>query len=120
MAKVGRFVVDPRAGSYCQITLDSGEKIVINHDKGGFKGGHLTIEVPKFLGLSSDRIFACDLDSEHGKGRAHSAHTRRPAGQCGGDAPGSLRGVRQGVPLGGRGQDRVRGAGDDPMTARRR
>jgi hypothetical protein len=67
MAKVGRFVVDPRAGSYCQITLDSGEKIVINHDKGGFKGGHLTIEVPKFLGLSSDRIFACDLDSEHGR-----------------------------------------------------
>ena len=67
MAKVGRFVIDPRAGSYCQITLDSGEKIVINHDKGGFKGGHVTIEVPKFLGLSSDRIFACDLDSEHGR-----------------------------------------------------
>ena len=29
MAKVGRFVTDPRAGAYCQITLDSGEKIVI-------------------------------------------------------------------------------------------
>lgn len=67
MVKVGRFVVDPRAGAYCQITLDSGEKIVVNHDKGGFKGGHLTIEVSKFLGLSSDRIFSCDLDADLGR-----------------------------------------------------
>jgi hypothetical protein len=67
MAKVGRFVTDPKSGAYCQITLDSGEKILVNHDKGGFKGGHLTIEVPKFLGLSSDRIFSCDLDSADGK-----------------------------------------------------
>jgi hypothetical protein len=67
MAKVGRFVTDPRAGAYCQITLDSGEKIVISHDKGGFKGGMLTIEVQKFMGFSSDRVFACDLDSEAGR-----------------------------------------------------
>ena len=39
MPKVGRFVTDPRAGAYCRITLDSGEKIIVNHDKGGFKGG---------------------------------------------------------------------------------
>jgi hypothetical protein len=67
MAKVGRFVTDPAAGSYCQITLDSGEKIVVNHDKGGFKGGRLTIEAPKLMGLSSDRLFECDLDSPPGK-----------------------------------------------------
>jgi hypothetical protein len=67
MTKVGRFVTDPKAGAYCQITLDSGEKITVNHDKGGFKGGHLTIEVPKFMGLSSDRIFICDLDAPDGK-----------------------------------------------------
>src|SRR5262245_49703553 len=66
MAKVGRFVTDPKAGAYCQITLDSGEKIIVNHDKGGFKGGHLTIEVSKFLGLNSERIFVCDLDSAEG------------------------------------------------------
>jgi hypothetical protein len=66
MAKVGRFVTDPKAGAYCQITLDSGEKILVNHDKGGFKGGHVTIEVSKFLGLSSERIFECDLDSAAG------------------------------------------------------
>jgi hypothetical protein len=67
MAKVGRWVTDPKAGAYCKITLDSGEKVVVNHDKGGFKGGLLTIEVLKFMGLSSDRIFACDLDSQEGK-----------------------------------------------------
>lgn len=67
MPKVGRFVTDPRAGTYCQITLDTGEKVIANHDKGGFKGGLLTIEVSKFLGLSSDRIFACNLDSPQGQ-----------------------------------------------------
>jgi hypothetical protein len=67
MAKVGRFVTDPRAGAYCQITLDSGEKLVVNHEKGGFKGGMLTIEVVKFMGLSSDRFFTCNLDSELGR-----------------------------------------------------
>jgi hypothetical protein len=67
MAKVGRWVTDPKAGAYCKITLDSGEKILVNHDKGGFQGGLLTIERIKLLGLSSDRIFACNLDSHEGK-----------------------------------------------------
>jgi hypothetical protein len=67
MGKVGRFVTDPRAGAYCQIVLDSGEKIVVNHDQGGFKGGWLTIEALKFMGFSSDRIFACSLDSPEGR-----------------------------------------------------
>jgi hypothetical protein len=67
MGRVGRFVTDPKAGAYCRITLDSGEKIVVNHDKGGFNGGHVTIEVPKWMGLSADRVFACDLDSPQGR-----------------------------------------------------
>ena len=67
MAKVGQFVIDPGAGSYCQITLDSGEKIVISHEKGGHKGGPLTIEVSRFFGLSSARIFRCDLDADEGR-----------------------------------------------------
>jgi hypothetical protein len=67
MAKVGRFVTDPRAGAYCQITLDSGEKLMVNHEKGGFTGGMLTIEVVKFMGLSSNRFFTCDLDSKGGR-----------------------------------------------------
>jgi hypothetical protein len=67
MAKVGRFITDPKAGAYCQIVLDSSEKITVNHDKGGFKGGRLTIEAPKWMGLSSDRIFEFDLDDAAGK-----------------------------------------------------
>ena len=67
MAKVGQWVTDPKAGAYCRITLDSGEKIVVNHEKGGFKGGWLTIERVKLLGFSSDRIFACNLDSKEGQ-----------------------------------------------------
>jgi hypothetical protein len=65
--KVGRIMTDPRAGAYCQITLDSGEKVIVNHEKGGSKGGLLTIEVTKFMGFASDRIFARDLDSPAGQ-----------------------------------------------------
>jgi hypothetical protein len=67
MAKVGPFISDPKAGAYCQITLDSGEKVIVNYDKGGFKGGRVTIELSKFMGFSSERIFTCDLDSPQGK-----------------------------------------------------
>ena len=67
MAKVGPFVTDPKAGAYCQIVLDSGEKVLVNHDKGGAKGGRVTIEVTKFMGFSSDRVFTCELDSPEGK-----------------------------------------------------
>jgi len=66
MAKVGPFITDPKAGAYCRITLDSGEKIIVNHEKGGLKGGRLTIEASRLMGLSSDRIFMCDLDSQEG------------------------------------------------------
>lgn len=61
MAKVGRFVVDPKAGAYCHITLDSGEKIIVNHDKGRTKGGSLTIEKTGWLGLGGERVFAGNL-----------------------------------------------------------
>lgn len=67
MAKVGPFVVDPKAGAYCRITLDSGEKILVNHDKGGLKGGRVSIETSKFFGFSGERVFECDLDSPAGK-----------------------------------------------------
>jgi hypothetical protein len=67
MTKVGPLITDPKAGAYCQMTLDSGTKLIVNHDKGGFKGGHLTIEVTRFMGFSSDRIFMCDLDSPGGR-----------------------------------------------------
>ena len=67
MGKVGRFVVDPKAGAYCDVTLDNGEKITVNHNKGGFKGGPLSLEKKKWMGLGSERLFICDLDSPGGK-----------------------------------------------------
>ena len=70
MAKVGRFVTDPKAGSYCQITLDSGEKIIVNHER-----SRLTIELSKLFGFSSDRLFTCDLDEPDTR-QAMSALTR--------------------------------------------
>jgi hypothetical protein len=68
MAKVGTFVTDPGAGAYCQIKLDSGEKILVNHPKGGFKGGPLTVTEVKWMGLASgETLFSCDLDTPGGK-----------------------------------------------------
>jgi hypothetical protein len=68
MGKVGRFVTDPKAGAYCQITLDSGEKILVSHDKGGFKGGSVTIAGVKWLGLASgETLYEVNLDSPEGK-----------------------------------------------------
>ena len=67
MAKVGRFVTDPKAGAYCQIVLDSGEKILVNHDKGGFKGGTVTVTQMKWMGLASGETFLrLDLDGPAG------------------------------------------------------
>lgn len=66
MGKVGRFVTDPN-GAYCDVTLDSGEKVIVNHDKGGFKGGHVSLEKKKWMGLGSDRLFTCDLETPAGK-----------------------------------------------------
>ena len=76
MGQVGRFVSNPRAGAYCNITLDSGEKIIVNHDKGGTKGGQLTIEKSGWLGLGGQRVFACNLDSPD----ARAAMVRLTAG----------------------------------------
>ena len=68
MGKVGRFVTDPKAGAFCQIVLDSGEKILVSHDKGGFKGGRLTIATLKWLGLASgETLFELDLDTPVGR-----------------------------------------------------
>ena len=68
MARVGRFVTDPKAGAYCHLVLDGGEKIVVSHDKGGFKGGSLTVSQVKWMGLASGETFLkVDLDGAAGK-----------------------------------------------------
>jgi hypothetical protein len=57
MAKGGRFVTDARAGAYCHITVESGEKLLVSHNKRGFKGGSITISLVKRWGLSSDTLY---------------------------------------------------------------
>jgi hypothetical protein len=73
MGKVGRFVTDPKAGAYCQVTLDSGDKILVSHDRGGFAGGSVTIQEVRWWGFASGEILLrCDL--EHDDGRRLLAH----------------------------------------------
>jgi len=68
MAKIGTFVVDPRAGSYCNITLDSGDRLIISHDQGGFKGGTLTVLETRWWGFATgETLLTCNLDSAEGK-----------------------------------------------------
>jgi hypothetical protein len=71
MPRVGRFLTDQQGGLHCQIVLDSGQKVFVYHDKGGTiggsRGGLLTIELSRFMGFASDRIFACNLDSPAGQ-----------------------------------------------------
>jgi hypothetical protein len=68
MAKVGRVVTDPKAGSSCQITLDSGDRILVSHDKGGFGGGAVTIQEVRWRGfVSGETVFECDLKSVQGR-----------------------------------------------------
>jgi hypothetical protein len=66
MAKVGRIVVDSKFGADCTITLESGEKIIVSHDKTDAHGGSVTIERLKLWGFSSDRLLRCDLGREPG------------------------------------------------------
>jgi hypothetical protein len=68
MSKVGQFVVDPGAGAYCKITLDSGERVMVSHPKGGFKGGPLSVVALKWLGWAEgEKLFDCDLDGARGR-----------------------------------------------------
>lgn len=68
MAKVGRFVTDPKAGAYCNITLESGHRIMVSHDQASLTGGTLTITELKWLGFASgETLFTCDLASVAGQ-----------------------------------------------------
>jgi hypothetical protein len=68
MARIGTFVVDPKAGSYCSITLDSGERMLVSHDQGGFKGGTLTVLETRWWGFATgETLLTCNLDAPEGK-----------------------------------------------------
>jgi hypothetical protein len=66
--KIGQFVTDPKEGAYCHMTLDSGERIIVSHDQGGFKGGRLTVLETRWWGFATGETFlTCELDSSGGK-----------------------------------------------------
>jgi hypothetical protein len=68
MKTVGQITTIP-TGTYCKITLESGEKIVISHETGaeGLRSGRLTVERLKLLGFSSDTIVLIDLGTTEGQ-----------------------------------------------------
>jgi hypothetical protein len=72
MAKVGRFVMDPKAGAYCQIDLEDGKKVLVNHEKGGPQGGRITVAEKRLWGGET----FLDLRLESAEGQA--ALTRPP------------------------------------------
>jgi hypothetical protein len=81
MSKVGRFVTDPKAGTYCHVRLDSGDKILVSHEKERGEVGHLAVEISKWLGLGSTRICILDLDTAEGRAsflRVTAAVPQRP------------------------------------------
>jgi len=64
MAKVGRFVIDPKLGAYCQITLDDGKKILVNHEKDA-SGGRMTVTEKTWWG--GETFLDLRLDTAEGK-----------------------------------------------------
>ncbi len=69
MAKVCQVVTIP-TGSYCNNTLDSGEKIIANHELGGCgasAGARLSVDRLKLMGFSSEKVVQIDLDTAEGK-----------------------------------------------------
>ena len=67
--KVGQVVTIP-TGSYCNITLDSGEKIIVDHEpdaRGASAGARLTVDRLKLLGFGSETVVQIALDTAEGK-----------------------------------------------------
>jgi hypothetical protein len=64
MAKVGRFVIDPKLGAYCQITLDDGKRVLVNHEKDA-QGGRMMVTEKKWWG--GETFLDLRLDTAEGR-----------------------------------------------------
>jgi hypothetical protein len=64
MANVGKFVIDPKLGAYCQISLDDGKKIMVNHEKDP-QGGRMMVAEKKWWG--GETFLDLRLDTPDGK-----------------------------------------------------
>ena len=68
MSKIGHLVTDPKAGAYCQVTLDTGDKLLVSHDKASLTSGTLAVAQVKWFGFGSGAtLFQCDLASPEGQ-----------------------------------------------------
>jgi hypothetical protein len=67
MSKVGRSAPHPGDVTYCRVRLDSGEKVLVSHEKSGDQNGRLAVEIPRWLGLNSERVCVLDLDTVEGR-----------------------------------------------------
>jgi len=65
----GRAIRDGSEGRcYCQVTLDSGEKLLVSHDRGGFGGGTVTVQEVRWWGIAAgDILLRCDLERDEGR-----------------------------------------------------
>ncbi|HEX9818184.1 MAG TPA: hypothetical protein VGD07_01030 [Methylomirabilota bacterium] len=64
MAKVGRFVIDPKLGAYCMVALDDGKKILVNHENDA-QGGRMMVAESKWWG--GETLLDVRLDTPEGK-----------------------------------------------------
>jgi hypothetical protein len=67
MSKIGRSARGPGDVTYCRVRLDSGEKILVSHEKSGLQNGRLAVEIPRWLGLNAERVCVLDLDTVEGR-----------------------------------------------------
>jgi hypothetical protein len=67
MSKVGRPARDPGDVTYCRVRLDSGEKVLVSHEKSGAQNGRLAVEIPRWLGFNFERVCVLDLDTVEGR-----------------------------------------------------
>jgi hypothetical protein len=90
MGKVGRFVTNPKAGAFCQITLDSGDDPG-EPRQGGIRGRPPEHHHLKWLGLASgETLFELDLETPEGKAALARLTARAPGGNARASPLGAL------------------------------
>ena len=87
MPKVGPIMTIP-GGSYCYVTLDLGQRLVVAHHLGDRAAGagppRFTVERLTLMGFSSEPVFQLDLTGREGQGildalaRAHPPESTSP------------------------------------------
>jgi len=79
MTKIGSFAKDPKLGGYGKLSLDSGEKILVHHDQGGFKGGGVRSPRKTPYSRSSPRAWTGPVRASKNASRSASSVSVSPA-----------------------------------------